>query len=121
MCRELFSVGEITAGLKNENRAGGVPPARRKCDPKITREFFSDSIDVSLGLAHFATVLFGRLLIIRRPLHIPDQTFLFAQLLEASDHLLYRFACPRLHFQHKDDTLSLLPSTGSHHNKHSNT
>ena len=131
---EWMFAGGIAARLENESRAGLVPPARTKCDEKShcrgnpvwlpragTRACpYLNSIDVSLGLAHPATVLFRRFLIVRRALHVPDQAFLLAQLLEASDHLLYRFTCPRLHFQHKKNTPFALLTSGSYHKKHSN-
>jgi hypothetical protein len=38
---------------------------------------------------------------VRGALHISDKTFLLAELLKTSYHLLNRFTCTRLHFQHK--------------------
>jgi len=46
----------------------------------------------SLGLAHTPAFSFRRLLVVGRALHIADQTFLLAQLLKASNHLLDGFA-----------------------------
>ena len=60
----------------------------------------------SLGLANPSAVSFGRFFIIARPLHIPYQAFLFTQLLKTSNHLLNRFTCPGLDFQHWQNFLS---------------
>jgi hypothetical protein len=73
-------------------------------ESKAEGYFFSESFsadNISLGLPHAPTIFLRRFFIIRHPLHVPDQTFFFAEFFEASDHLLYRFACPRLDFQHK--------------------
>jgi hypothetical protein len=60
----------------------------------------------TLGFPHTPAVTLRGLLIISRSLHIPYQTFFFAQLLEPPHHLLDRFARSRLDFQHTKNTLS---------------
>ena len=62
----------------------------------------------SLGFAHPPAIFLRRFLVIGIALHISNQALFFAQLLEASYHLLDRFAGSRFYFQHKKKTLSYL-------------
>jgi hypothetical protein len=96
--------------LKNKSRAGFFWPARIRCDGKNHTWEISVAVYVSLGFAHSPTIFLRRLFIIRHSLHVPDETFLLTKFLESTNHLLYRFARPRLHFQHEKIALSLLPT-----------
>jgi len=49
----------------------------------------ADHAYISPGFAHAPAVLFRGFLIVGVAFHISDQTFFFAHLLEAPDHLLY--------------------------------
>jgi hypothetical protein len=61
----------------------------------------------SLGLANTPAVTFGGFLVITVAFHIPNQTLFFTEFFEPSNHLLYRFACPGLNFQHLQNFLSI--------------
>ena len=57
-------------------------------------------LHAAFGLPHVPTVSVGRLLVIRRSLHLSQDTFALAQFLEPAHELLDRFVGPWSHFDH---------------------
>jgi len=81
----------------NKGRASLVACSALESQITISKERSVLTNRVPLSLAHTPAILLRWLLIVRRALHITDQSLFFAQLLEPPYHLLNRLTCSRLH------------------------